>query len=323
MRRQRPDSDERLISINAAGDETIEKSKAMNTANPSPSTSRSGIRTLIPESVRPFASRLASLPRLQMERLVYERPDTAYRKQVAARATTPNFHELADRMVADGGVVVPRMFAGDQLAEMQEEFERLVRSNPPGHGENRNSIHVPTRRLTESAVFSRLALDAAMRNFAEYYWGKPVVLVGTGGTRIEPTETEDYGSYQWHHDGKRKQVRAIVLLTDLPDDGQRTDYVLGTHAAFRYSVSESRIEKDKAFASGKVVPFAGPAGSVAIFDTNGLHRGNRNPGPRRDTWNFAYRAPNPYITELTGFPELHPDVAATLDDTERRLVRLV
>jgi len=66
----------------------------------------------------------------------------------------------------------------------------------------------------------------------------------------------------------------------------------------------------------------GPAGSVAIIDTNLAHRANRNPGPRRDTWNYAFRAPNPVSTELNAVPELHPDVVARLTPEERQIVRL-
>lgn len=296
----------------------------MTTLNSAPKSDarRSRLRTLVPEPIRPLASRIVAFPRLQMERFVYERPNPDFRRKIVARNDVPEFERLAEQLVRGGCTVVPELYTGDHLSELRDAFEELVRTTPPGHGEDTNAIHISTGRIAESPTFSRIALDPRLRAFAEYSWGKPVVLVGTGGTRIEPLQTEDYGSYQWHHDGKRKQIRAIILLTDLPDNGQRTEYVLGTNKRFRYSVSASRLTAKEAIAQGKTVSLAGPAGSVVFLDTNGIHRGNRNLGPRRDTWNFAYRAPDPYITALTDFPPLHPSVARHLTDEEKRLVRL-
>jgi hypothetical protein len=38
------------------------------------------------------------------------------------------------------------------------------------------------------------------------------------------------------------------------------------------------------------VECAGPAGSVILFDSNGIHRGNRNLGPRREVVFGVYSA---------------------------------
>jgi len=65
-----------------------------------------------------------------MEPMLYERPDAAYRKQVADNARLPEFRKLADRLVRDGYIVVPNLYTGDRLAELQAEFERMVRTNP-------------------------------------------------------------------------------------------------------------------------------------------------------------------------------------------------
>ena len=206
---------------------------------------------------------------------------------------------------------------------MREEFDRLICTNPRSEeAAKTNAIHIATCRLAESPVFSELAFEPSLLALAQYYWGKPVVLNGTGGTRIEPFETADYGSYQWHHDGKRKQVRIFVLLTDVPEDGQRTDVVAGSNHFWYENLSSSRVDGERALAAGSVAACAAPAGSVVIFDTNAIHRGNRNKGPRRDTWNFAFRAPNSLTAALARRPPLHPDIAATLTSEQRWIARL-
>lgn len=279
-----------------------------------------GLRALVPSAVRPLGSALMSKLREGHDRYFYERPDAAFRKSVAARSTLPGFAEAAEELNHNGIVFIPAYFSSDRLAAMQREFQRLVESNPPGHGEEKNSFHVSTKRVCESVLFSELGFEPLFVDLAEYYWGKPVQLMGTGGTRLEPYgSNEDYGSYQWHHDAKRKQLRIMILLCDVPEGGQHMDFIPGTHHEFRRDLVNSRIDPNAAANQGAPVHCCGSAGTVIAFDTNGTHRGNRNNGPRRDHWQYTYRAPG--SVALGGFSplRLHPDVAARLTKVQRRL----
>lgn len=281
------------------------------------------LRELIPSPLQPAARRVYQRARAEMDRQVHERPSAAYRRQVTAGASLPGFLGFAEELCANGAVVVPDFFDADRLAEMREEFQRLVDTNPQNErAEAERSVHIPTARFRETRLFSELALEPNILALVQYYWGKPVVLNGTGGTRYEPAEIEDGGSNQWHHDGKRKQVRVFLFMSDVPPDGQCTLYVPGSHEIFHYDISHSRLSEEDVMQTGNIGRCAGPAGSVAIIDTNLAHRANRNPGPRRDTWNYAFRAPNPVSTQLNQVPELHPDVVAQLTPEQRRIVRL-
>jgi len=82
------------------------------------------------------------------------------------------------------------------------------------------------------------------------------------------------------------------LLTDVPEGGQRMSYVLGSHRQRRHfsSYRETRFSDEQARRCGPVLECAGPAGTVFLFDTNGIHRGNRNRGPLRDTVTGQYSA---------------------------------
>lgn len=281
------------------------------------------LREIIPAPLQPAAKRAYRRFRVEFDRRVHERPSAAYRRKVAATSTLPGFLDYAEQLCANGAVVVPDFFDAARVAEMHTEFQRLVDTNPPNaRAQAERSVHIPTTRFHETRLFSELALEPDMLALVQYYWGKPVVLNGTGGTRYEPVELEDGGSNQWHHDGKRKQVRVFLFMSDVPSDGQCTLYVPGSHKLFHYDVSHSRLKKETIAQAGNIARCVGPAGSLAIIDTNLAHRANRNPGPRRDTWNYAFRAPNPASTQLNAVPVLHPDVVANLTLEQRRIVRL-
>lgn len=282
------------------------------------------LRNFVPSPLQPAARRVYHYMLAEYDRQFYERPSSAYRRELEASAGLPNFREYAETLCANGGVVVPNFFGPDRLAEMRAEFERLVETNPLNpEAEAEKSVHISTSRFPETRLFSELLFEPDMLRLVQYYWGKPVVLNGTGGTRYEPAQLEDNGSNQWHHDGKRKQVRVFVFLTDVPEDGQCTKYIAGSHRKYHYNISQSRLDKQEVLTRNAKPAFcAGPAGSIAVFDTNCAHRADRNMGPRRDTWNYAFRAPNPLSTELNPVPVLHPDVVRTVNDDQRRIVRL-
>lgn len=283
----------------------------------------SRMKELVPGPLRPAAKRAYDYARVQYDRYVHERPSPSYRRRIAARATLPGFMDYARTLCADGGVVVPNFFDRDRLGEMRAEFERLVRTNPPDpEAEKERAVHIATKRFRESELFGRLAFEPNILALVQYYLGKPVVLNGTGGSRYEPAELQDHGSNQWHHDGKRKQVRVFIFLTDVPADGQCTKFVPGTHRIFYHDITRSRLTTDEALRHGSPASCAGPAGSIAMIDTNVCHRANRNPGPRRDVWNYAYRAPNPASTQLNRVPVLHPDVAKALTEEQRQIARI-
>lgn len=282
------------------------------------------LKNIVPSSLKPVGRRAYHYMLAEYDRHFYERPSLSYRREVAARATLPDFLEYAETLCTNGSVIVPNFFGPERLAEMRLEFERLVETNPADpKSEAENSIHIATSRSSEARLFSALVFEPDMLGLVQYYWGKPVVLNGTGGTRYEPAKLEDSGSNQWHHDGKRKQVRVFIFLTDVPENGQCTKYIPGSHRKYHYDISHSRLREEEVLLTGKPACCAGPAGSIAIFDTNCAHRADRKMGPRRDTWAYSFRAPGPVSTELNPVPVLHPEVVKTLNKEQRHIARLV
>ena len=234
----------------------------------------------------------------------------------------PEFESHAERLCRDGLLILPEFLPQDQLRELQYEFSRLVADVSPTRGEV-GQFQLRQERVRKSLPISALAVDPVLRAFAEYYWGKKAILVSADGYRIEPANIPDRGSFQWHHDGKRKQLRAMVLLTGVRENGQRMDYIPGSHRIWYpyHARNDNRFTVEEAMKLGAPVPCAGPAGTIVLFDTNGLHRGNRNLGPRRDILQCSFQAKGSLNTLPHSPVELHPDVVAGLDADQRDIAR--
>lgn len=251
-------------------------------------------------------------------RMIHQRPSQRYRKGLVDQAARPDFFDLAEQLCRDGVLVLPSYFSGDDLKGMQLDFSRWMEGlDLPEDAK----LELPASYLPGSMALSKAVFEPFLISLVRYYWGKPVYLANTSGTRLEPIVIEDYSAWQWHHDAKRMQVKVMIVLTDVPADGQRMYYLPGTHRIWHRklgSFEETRVPKEVADNYGEPIECTGPAGSVVIFDTNGIHRGNRNLGPRRDTWTNNYTAGR----SLFPMSGLHPDVVPNMTPDQISLARI-
>ena len=259
------------------------------------------------------------------QRALYERPSRSYRKKLVRESPWPDFRQKAQRLCDDGVLILRGHFTGEALEGMRRDFagwiQKGVSSDEPG------SLQVNEKQgasLRNSEAFSRAAIDPWITALAGYYWGKPVLLAYSFGARLESDPSGNgLGPFQWHHDAHRKQLKAMIYLDHVSRDGQRMDYLPGTHRIwhrFRRGESgyeETRLSNEAVARYGEPLRCEGPAGTVVLFDTNGIHRGNRNLGPKRDTWVFQYTAGR----HLEPVSVLHPKVAQKLTPEQRRLAR--
>ncbi len=146
--------------------------------------------------------------------------------------------------------------------------------------------------FTRYPLFLDLILDELILAAFEAYYARPIYLALTQIQRLNPIEPYEERAFRWHHDSKGKYVKAMWLFSDVPPTGQRMSYVIGSHTVKHpwTTYEETRFTDEQARAYGEVLECAAPAGSVILFDTNGIHRGNRNQGPRRDTMFGVYSA---------------------------------
>lgn len=265
---------------------------------------------------------LCYYPLYLYERYVYERPSKRYRRMLAKVVGADQLLRDADQLSRQGVLILPGYFKGKQLEEMQRDYNHWCELKP-GIDQNGFKDFDGGKResfLASSLALSLAAVDPYLTAVASYYWGKPMKLAYCHGYRLEPVTPREYRAFRWHHDLKRKQVRIMVLLTDTPHDGQRMDYIAGSQLVWHRFTNHrhARFSEEEARTYGEPIHCTGPAGTVVMFDANGIHRGNRNLGPRRDQYTFNYTAGR----ALFPLPGLHPEVVKGLTPRQKRMVRI-
>jgi hypothetical protein len=150
--------------------------------------------------------------------------------------------------------------------------------------------------------------------------------------RIDPHPQTGFGSFQWHHDAWGKRINMMIILTEVGVGDQHMTYAKGSHALRhsydKYANSRYSAEEFAKYGSKiEVLDCVAQPGDIYIFDSNGLHSGNRSMGRSRDTfiihytrmWQavWAHRIPPEF---LTGFSEeeLRPLAWMRAQDRTRR-----
>jgi ectoine hydroxylase-related dioxygenase (phytanoyl-CoA dioxygenase family) len=213
------------------------------------------------------------------------RPQAGFRPSVVVGDGLDSAAMAAD-LDARGIHVAPRLLDAARLDALRDAFERVI-TGPDGRplgATNAPGAYGRFVDLSQWPVFLDLVLREAVLAAVEAYYRRPIYLAATQVNRLEPVAPFEGDSFQWHHDMKGKYVKAMWLLTDVAADGQRMSFVAGSHRRLRSALTyeESRIPAEAARTAGEIVECVGPAGTLILFDTNGIHRGNRNPAARRD-----------------------------------------
>lgn len=246
------------------------------------------------------------------------RPLFRYQSRTVVRGGFSSL-DIAETLGARGICILENVLDSGQVQSYRDAFDAMF-TGPDGNVIGRTDVPGTLSMMvdfTHYPLFADLALHELILAAVEAYYRRPIYLVATQANRLEPVAAFEGDSYQWHHDAKGKYVKAMWLLTDVARDGQRMSYIAGSHRLKHRSVTydESRCTSAQAVRHGDVVECVAPAGSVVIFDTNGLHRGNRNPGPQRDVIFGIYSAGR-YLHGC----RYNPDLLARLTEWQRSIL---
>ena len=252
------------------------------------------------------------------------RPNAKFRHALSSKYSShPTFKEHTQQLENEGILILPSYFSDDTLKQMQMDFNKWV-PEKPNNPDHSWAYWLNKKCMSDSVMLSQAAVDTYLTNMVAYYFGKPIYLSEVSGKRLDPCDPYEFGSFQWHHDTIRKQIKVMIFLTDVPEDGQVMEFIPKTHNIVHwdctYEVTRFNQEKIERYFENYSKPLSSfcPSGTVIIFDTNGLHRGNRNRGPYRDSWTFNYRGTRKHLQPI---PNLHPEVLAYLDKDQKRMIR--
>jgi len=147
----------------------------------------------------------------------------------------------------------------------------------------------------------RVGLDAALLDVVNSYLGLFAKLIYMDLWHTVPAASaRRIGSQRWHRDyDDSPMVKAYLYLGDVLPEAGAMEYVRGSHGGGRYanlypwrqSVSRSAPDggvEGRVLESDRVVT-AGPAGTLVLCDTSGLHRGGPTVSGKRvlATWTFV------------------------------------
>ncbi len=186
----------------------------------------------------------------------------------------PLVAELEER----GIVLLPNLLTGEQLSGMQRTFEARLRrlrwNNFDGYEKTELYRHMVQDVLTLDQGFVDLALHPIVTTVLREYLGSRVELVEAKGWKSLPTKKDFHG---WHGDAwyDRKhihhiprEVKLAVYLTDVKSGA--FNYIIGSHRK-QHPRPVGNSEVQDVLSSG-IVQAIGPAGTVLLFDTSGIHR---------------------------------------------------
>jgi hypothetical protein len=88
------------------------------------------------------------------------------------------------------------------------------------------------------------------------------------------------GSAVYHSDGYR-QISFMLLLNDLSETDTHMQYASGSHRTQQPTYDRSAIDQEAVEQTFEIVDLVGPKGTLYVFDTEGLHRGQYFVGTAR------------------------------------------
>ncbi len=241
-------------------------------------------------------------------------------------AQYPLLSEVARRALKalqnDGIVRIRGAFVEGVVKTAVRDFRRLIDQVPPDpYGHRQVGGMADSTALSSSMSLSTLTTVPLVEEVVRSYLGADALWTFWRGYRLEPMAPRTYRAFQAHIDGHAHELKAMVFLTPTEADQQCMLYWAGTHR-IDWKVERSA---DTVFSAEFVAQLpepiraTGEVGDIILFDTNGVHAGQRNLTAFRDTAvsNFSSSG---FIYPV---PKLHLDVSATLSKQEASFYRVI
>jgi hypothetical protein len=186
---------------------------------------------------------------------------------------------LFGTLETDGFVIMPEFVTGPRLAGMQLAFSRALgrlRANSiDGYEKTERLRDMIEHPLLLDQGFLDLGLDPLIVELVRRYVGPQSQLTECKGWRSRITARDWHG---WHgdawydqqalHDCIPRELKVGLYLTDVDSGGLA--YIKGSHRLLQPRL-HSRQQGGTAW-QGERVDVHGPAGTIVVFDTSGIHR---------------------------------------------------
>ncbi len=221
---------------------------------------------------------------------------------------------LIQELKENGIAKIPNYFNRDKILEIMSRARKSFDDPSKATTQMRDGVvynRFVNKPLTDFPEFIDMITDPYLNSIIKGYFGRKIVLAETSLEQLPPTDKSS-GSYLWHFDIRGKQIKMMIMLSDVDDNGQHFSFVPKTHVRRSYlsqaqhRFSDQDLKKDKLWSS--VINCTGTIGTVLLFDTNGIHRGTRKPTVTRENltsnFNTGYRHLYPLHIPKSVIPNL-------------------
>ena len=224
-------------------------------------------------------------------------------------ARAPRYRQHLAELRRDGITRLSGEIQPEMLAELQKAFAEFTARLDRG---GRSSAHYDgditvtdeyydpeglQYSSNEPFTFCRALIEVCLKpqltSLINAYLGKRAYITQGVAYRINPNPTTGYSSFQWHHDAWGKRINMMIVLTEVGEGDQHMTYAKGSHR-FHHPYDKylhTRFSREE-FAARcghlEVLNCYAKPGDIYIFDSNGLHSGNRTIGKTRDTFVIEY-----------------------------------
>lgn len=235
-------------------------------------------------------------------------PDPAY--LMASAPIGERYQPHLEELKTCGITRLSGEIAPQTLAALRRDFEQNFVAPLDAHGPTPGTYHgditlseayvdpaVGVYSSNEPFTISRALLEVCLKPelvaLINGYLGKRAYITQAVGLRIKPHEETGFGSFQWHHDAWGKRINMMIILTEVGEGDQHMSYAKGSnhlHHSYGKFVNSrySEAEFAKHCAGMEVLKCYARPGDIYVFDSNGLHSGNRSMGRTRDTFIIHY-----------------------------------
>lgn len=226
------------------------------------------------------------------------------------RRLGPPFDRHLEELRKFGITRLSGQIAPQTLATLQGDFERNFVA-PLNAGGRSAANYQGDVTLTDEYLDARAGLYSSNEPFAisrallevclkpeivsliNGYLGKRAYITQGVALRIDPHAETGFGSFQWHHDAWGKRINMMIILTEVGEGDQHMTYAKGSnlmwHSYDKYANSRYSAKEFAAHCSRmEVLKCLARPGDIYVFDSNGLHSGNRSMGRARDTFIIHY-----------------------------------
>lgn len=206
----------------------------------------------------------------------------------STQATVPSvpIHRTAntiDELRAKGCAVIEPLLSAAQVAETREFLRDKELVLPGGRRGPLDALPIDVRRAAyplETVLGARHLVDMMNRSdvlaIASGYLGCRPTISGIGLHWSLPAPQGRSDVQRFHRDPDDwRFLKLFVYLTDVGDRSGPHEYVLGSHghSGRVLSVPYEDAEVEKRYGTGSVLRVLGPAGTMFMADTWGIHKG--------------------------------------------------